>query len=111
MNLDVMKNAKRNIIAGIANKLALILCPFVTRTIIQYTLGAEYLGLDSLFSSVISILSLSELGFGTAVVYHMYRPVAENDTETVCALLNFYKKVYRCIGRSEEHTSELQSPA
>ena len=98
MNLDVMKNAKRNIIAGIANKLALILCPFVTRTIIQYTLGAEYLGLDSLFSSVISILSLSELGFGTAVVYHMYRPVAENDTETVCALLNFYKKVYRCIG-------------
>lgn len=98
MNLDVMKNAKRNIIFGVVNKLVHILCPFATRTIIQAVLGAEYLGLNSLFASIISILSLSELGVGTAVVYHMYRPVAENDTGTVCALLNFYKRVYRGIG-------------
>lgn len=98
MNLNVMKNAKRNMIFGVVNKLVHILCPFATRTIIQAVLGAEYLGLNSLFASIISILSLSELGVGTAVVYHMYRPVAENDTGTVCALLNFYKRVYRGIG-------------
>lgn len=98
MKLNVIKNARRNIIFGFSNKLVNILCPFVTRTVIQIVLGAEYLGLNSLFTSVISILSLTELGFGTAVVYHMYRPVAENDTATVCALLKFYKRVYRGIG-------------
>lgn len=98
MKLNVMENAKRNIVFGIANKLTLILCPFVSRTVIQIVLGAEYLGLNSLFSSIISILNLTELGFGTAVVYHMYRPVAENDTTTICALLNFYKRIYRGIG-------------
>ncbi len=98
MKLNVMKNAKRNMMFGLANKLALVLCPFAVRTVMQLVLGAQYLGLNSLFSSILSILSLTELGFGSAVVYHMYRPIAQNDIETVNALLYFYKRVYRGIG-------------
>lgn len=92
------KNATRNIIWGIIYRFTTIALPFVVRTVMIYTLGAEYLGLSSLFTSILNVISLAELGVGVAMVYAMYRPVAENDEETVCALLNLYKKIYRIIG-------------
>lgn len=98
MQIDVVKNAKRNIAAGIFNKIVVIIFPFIVRTTINIYLGAEYLGLNSLFSSIISVLSLSELGFGSAIVYHMYKPIAENNVSLVCALLNFYRKAYIAVG-------------
>ncbi len=98
MELDLVKNTKRNLIFGVINKAVVLLCPFICRTVIQIVLGSEYLGLNSLFSSIIHVLSLSELGVGGAIVYSMYKPVAEGDAETVCALLNFYKRVYEVIG-------------
>ena len=58
----------------------------------------DYAGLNGLFSSVLMMLSISELGFGSALVYSMYKPIAEADDDKVCALLNFYKKVYRIVG-------------
>lgn len=98
MQLNFVNNAKRNIVFGVINKLVIIICPFIVRTVIQQTLGESYLGLSSLFSSILSVLSLTELGFGTAIVFNMYKPVAENDTEKVCALLNYYKKIYCRVG-------------
>ncbi|HJJ18401.1 MAG TPA: oligosaccharide flippase family protein [Clostridiaceae bacterium] len=92
------KNAMRNIIFGFINRLVLILGPFVIRTILIKKLGAEYLGLSSLFTSILQVLNLTELGFSSAVVYSMYKPIVEKDVEKICALLNFYKKVYRIIG-------------
>lgn len=96
--MNVVKNAKKNIAFGAVNQVVLLLCPFIVRTVIQYVLGEQYLGLNGLFSSVLSVLSLSELGFSTAIVYNMYKPIAEGDTAAVNALLNFYRKVYRIIG-------------
>ncbi len=98
MQLDIIKNAKRNIFFGFINKLIVLLNPFVTRTVIIYQLGNEYLGLDSLFTSILTVLSLSEMGFSSAVVYNLYKPIANSDTEQVNALLNFYRKAYRFIG-------------
>ncbi len=98
MQVNVVKNARRNLVFGALEKIIVILCPFVTRTVFLYILGAEYLGLNSLFSSVLQVLNLSELGIGSAIIYSMYKPVAENDSDTVCALLNFYRKVYAVIG-------------
>ena len=92
------KNATRNIIWGICYKITMLLLPFAVRTVMIYTLGSQYLGLNSLFTSVLDVLSLAELGVGSAMVYAMYRPIAEEDTEIVCALLNLYKKIYRMIG-------------
>ena len=82
------KNAKRNIVYGILNRIVMILFPFAIRTVMLYILGSEYLGLDSLFSSILSFLSLAELGVGNALVYSMYRPIVENDADLICALLN-----------------------
>lgn len=92
------KNTTRNIVFGVLNKFVAIGMPFVTRTIILYFLGASYLGIGTLFSSVLSFLSLAELGFGAALVYSMYKPIAENDIAKVSALLKYYRKIYRIIG-------------
>lgn len=92
------KNAKRNILFATINKVASILFPFVIRTVLLYLLGSEYLGLDSLFASILSFLSLAELGVGSALVFNMYKPIAENDSALICALLNLYRRLYRMIG-------------
>lgn len=98
MDFDRTKNAKRTIISGLAMKLLTIIVPFIMRTVIIYTLGNLYLGLGSLFSSILNTLSLAELGIGSAMVFSMYQPVAENDYPKICALLNVYKKIYFIIG-------------
>lgn len=98
MDYQRTKNAKRNSLWGLFNKFVTMLCPFLSRTVMIKTLGAEYLGLNGLFTSILSVLSLAELGFGTAIVYSMYKPAALNDTPVICALLNAYKKVYRIVG-------------
>lgn len=98
MKLNRTRNTKRNIVFGMINRIFTLLFPFIIRTVLIRHLGLEYAGLNSLFTSILQVLSLSELGFSSAVVYSMYKPIAENDKGTVCALLNFYKKVYFVIG-------------
>ena len=92
------KNAARNMLFGFINKIIVLLFSFIVRAIIIKTLGSEYLGLNSLFTSILQVLNLAELGFNSAVVYSMYKPIAENDKVTICALMNLYKKIYRIIG-------------
>lgn len=92
------KNASRNIVWGILNKIITLGLPFVTRTVMIYTLGMNYVGLGSLFSSILQVLSFAELGIGSALVFSMYKPIAEENNAKVCALLNFYRKTYRIIG-------------
>lgn len=91
------QHARRNIITSVINKLVIMLANFVMRTFLIKCLGEVYLGLDSLFVSILQILSLTELGISAAMVYSMYKPLAENDTPTVCALLKLYRTVYRWI--------------
>lgn len=87
-----------NILVSITNKILVTLLPFAIRTIMIQTIGIEYLGVDSLFASVLSMLSLSELGFSSAIVYSLYKPIADGDNEKVKGLLCFYKTVYRIVG-------------
>lgn len=98
MRLERTKNTKRNMIYGVAQKMVSIIFPFLIRTVMIRSLGIEYLGINNLFASILSVLSLAELGFGSALVFSMYRPIAEDNTETICALMNFYKNCYRVIG-------------
>ena len=92
------KNTKRNLIASYLFTAVTMLFQFVSRSVITRYLGEPYLGLSSLFTSVLQVLNMAELGFSGAIVYHMYRPLAENDTEAVCALLAYYRRIYRIIG-------------
>ena len=95
------KNGIRNIGSGIINRILLIVFPFITRTILLYSLGSEYLGLNSLFTSILTVLNLAELGFGSALVFSMYKPIAENDKKKICALLSVYKKIFVTIYLNE----------
>lgn len=98
IKLSRTKNAVRNIYSGMFNKIFTIFFPFLIRTVLIKKIGIEYAGLNSLFSSILQVLNLTELGFASAVVYSMYKPIAEDDKDTICALLNFYKRVYFIIG-------------
>ena len=98
MQFDRAQNASRNIIFGLIQRVYQLIVPFVMRTAMIYCLGVEYLGLDGLFVSILSVLNLAELGVGSAMVYSMYKPVAQDDKKTICALMNLYKTYYRVIG-------------
>lgn len=98
MKIERVKNTSRNMIYGAALQILKLVVPFFMRTAMIYLLGVEYLGLNSLFTSVLSVLNLAELGVGSAMVYSMYKPIAEDDTDKICALMGLYKEYYRIIG-------------
>ena len=98
MKIERSKNAGRNIVFGTFLKLYEILLPFIMRTVIMYELGVKYLGLNSLFTSILQVLNLAELGVGNAMVFSMYRPIAEDNASKIRAYLCLYKKYYRIIG-------------
>lgn len=98
MIIERTKNASRNIIFGLLQRVFQLVFPFVIRTVMIYCMGIEYVGLNSLFVSVLHVLNLAELGVGSAMVFSMYKPVAEDDEYTMCALLKLYKTYYRMIG-------------
>ena len=98
MRLERSKNLIRNLKWGVLYRLSGLLIPFVCKAAIIRIFGINYLGLNSLFASVISTLNLAELGFGSVVVFFMYKEIAEENASKICALLNYYKRVYRIIG-------------
>lgn len=93
-----LKNAKRNVISGLIKQIVGIVLTFSIRTAIIYTLGAEYQGLNGLFTAILQVLNLTDLGFSAAVTFILYKPIAENDIDTICAIIAFLKKVYFIIG-------------
>lgn len=98
MEMNRSRNATRNIIFGVILKIYQLVLPFAMRTIIMYELGVKYLGLNSLFTSILQVLNLAELGVGSAMVFSMYKPIAQEDSKTICALMRLYKLYYRAIG-------------
>lgn len=92
------RSAIRNTGWGFVQKFITLSMPFITRTVLIKVLGIEYLGLSSLFTSILSLLSLAELGISSAIISAMYKPIAENNTDLICALMLFYKKAYLVIG-------------
>lgn len=98
MKFNRTKNSKRNIFYGIISKFLVLFLPFITRTVIIKEMGADYLGLNGLFTSVLTVLNVAELGFSNAIVYSMYKPVANDDTNAINALLRLYRTIYRALG-------------
>lgn len=98
MKIERTKNTIKNIRAGMILRIYQMVVPFLMRTAMIYVMGVQYLGLNSLFVSIIQILSLAELGVGNAMVFAMYEPIARDDERTICALMKLYRKYYRIIG-------------
>lgn len=83
--------------SGIRQVLTLLLT-FASRTVFIHILGSEYLGLNGLFSNILSILALSELGIGSAISFYLYKPIATKDEERIVSLMSFYKRCYQVVG-------------
>ena len=98
MRFERTRNATNTFIFGLIGRLVMTIGPFITRTTIIYVLGAEYAGLSGLFTSVLSVLNISELGIGAAAAFCMYEPVAKDDKNTICALLAMIRKLYYIVG-------------
>ena len=96
--MNNIKYATKGIINGLLNTIINIILPFISRTIIIYKLGTEYVGLGSLFTSILQVLSLTELGMGAAISYSLYQPLVEGDKDKTTAVLKFYKNIYLIIG-------------
>ena len=93
-----LTNTIFNFTSSIGGQLITIIMQFVVRTVFIKTLGKSYLGINGLFSNVLTMLSLAELGVGSAILYKLYKPIAEDDHKRIAVLMNFYKTVYRYIG-------------
>lgn len=111
MRIERKKNASRNLLFGVLLKLYNVLLPFLMRSAMIRFLGVEYLGLSSLFTSILHVLNLAELGVGSAMVFSMYRPIAEDDSATICALMALYRRYYRIIGAVVLGAGLLLTPA
>ena len=98
MKIQRTKNAMRNLLFDGALRINNIVVPFIMRSVILHFLGMQYLGLNGLFKSILSFLNLAELGVGDAMVFSMYKPIAEDDEESICALMKLYRLFYRVIG-------------
>ncbi len=98
MRINRKKNTVTGILTGIISTIISLFIPFIIRTMFIRILGIEYLGLNSLFSSILQVLNLAELGVGSALVFTMYKPIADDDHEKICALMGLYRKYYFIIG-------------
>lgn len=87
-----------NVLTGTVGQLISFVLSFIIRTVFIKTLGTIYLGLNGLYTNILSVLNLTELGLGTAIVIELYRTVATNDEEKSKQYLQFYKKAYYIIG-------------
>lgn len=91
------KRSLYNMVASIGSYSLSLIFSFITQAVFISILGVEYLGINGLFTNIITMLSLTELGLGTTIIYKLYKPIAQNDKEKVKSWMNFYKKCYRII--------------
>ncbi len=92
-----IQKAGKNIIFGYVSNLVILLVNFIQRTVFIYVLGRTLSGVNGVYTDVLSVLSLTELGIGTALNYSLYKPVAERDIEKIKSYMRFYKKAYLTI--------------
>lgn len=86
-----------NITVNLTGQFLNFLLALLSRSVLAKLLPEEYLGINGLFTNVLNILSLAELGIGTAMLYALYKPVADNNIPEIGKLMNFYRQMYRLI--------------
>ena len=92
-----IQQARKNIIFGFVSNFVIILMNFLQRDIFIRMLGRTLLGVNGIYTDVLSVLSLTEMGIGTALNYSLYKPVAQGDREKIKSYMRFYKRAYLAI--------------
>lgn len=91
------EKASKNLIMGMLNKIVVLLLTFFSRRLFIQYIGVQFLGINGLFSNVLTLLSMADLGFGVAMSFSLYEPLANNNKTKIAALINFYKRIYNTI--------------
>lgn len=96
---DVLRTRKSvlNTIVAFASQVIIILLGFISRRVLIYSVGVQYLGINGLMTNILTIFSLAESGIGVAIGYSLYKPLAEKDTEKIKSLMKFYKRTYQFL--------------
>ncbi len=89
--------AAKNTTVAVISQVAAILMGYLVRIVFTHTLSADYVGVNGLFLDIINILSLTELGLGTAITYALYRPIQDNDIEKQKSLMRLFRDFYRIV--------------
>ena len=89
--------ALRNVITGLVNKVLILFLAFATRTLFIRLLGAEYTGVSSLYTNILSVLSLAELGLSNVLMFYLYGAIKDQDRDRICVLVQEFKKIYTGI--------------
>ena len=89
--------ATKNVIAALITNVLIFPIQFINRYYMVRYLGIKYLGITSLFTNILSVLSLADLGIGTAIVFLLYKPLAEHNINKISVLMKFYRSIYRLI--------------
>ena len=92
------RNSIINIVTGIGGQICSTVLKFAVRTVFIHVLGKSFLGINGLFSNILTMLSLTELGFDTAINFKLYKPLANKDDKRVRVLMKFYKQAYSAVG-------------
>ena len=92
------QNSFFNVLTSVAATILVVILGFITRTIFVRTLGIDFQGIEGEFSNILSVLSLADLGIGTAIVFKLYKPIEENDRPRILVLMKLYRQVYTVIG-------------
>lgn len=92
------KNSLKNSFISLASFIIVAILQFVNRSVFVNFLSADYLGLNGLFSNIISFLTLAELGIGSAMTYALYKPLKNNDFQLIKSIMHLYKKMYTSVG-------------
>ena len=93
-----LKHSIINSIVGSLGQIVTILTGFILQTVFIHTLGATYLGVKGLFTNILSVLSFTELGIGTAITFSLYKPLAKDDKHEIALIMHFFKRAYELIG-------------
>lgn len=92
-----INNSIKNMILSVLANIVTIVVGLISQAIFIKILGAEFLGLNGLFSNILYMLGIVELGIGNAIIFNLYKPLANNDIQTTKSLMSFYKKSYNII--------------
>ena len=93
-----IKNTTINSTIALTSKVLTFVLQFICRTVFIRVLSTEYLGVNGLFTNILTMLSFAELGIGNAIIFKLYKPIADNDEEKIKTYMKFYQKAYFLIG-------------
>ena len=97
MEKSRVSKSLKNTMFGLVGIICSLVVSFATKSIFVRLLGAEYNGVNGLFTNILQVLNLAELGFATSISYALYKPLKAGDERTTAALMSYFAKIYRII--------------